>query len=47
MNIVKTVDGQILIINTDSIDAGERLDGQKRIAELIADGLADKKKNTD
>lgn len=47
MNIVKTVDGKNLILNTDSIDKGERLDRQKRIAELITSGFADKKKNAD
>ena len=47
MNIVKTVDGKNLILNTDSVDTGERDNRQKRIAELIVSGFADKKKNAD
>lgn len=47
MSVVKTIDGKNLILNTDSVDTGERDNRPKRIAELIASGFADKKKNAD
>lgn len=47
MNVVKTIDGKNLILNTDSVDTGERDSRQKCISELIISGLSNKKKNTD
>lgn len=47
MNVVKTIDGKNLILNTDSVDTGERDGRQKRISELIISGLSNKKKNAD